>query len=55
MMLHSKNLRWEELRAGLLMPADEVLAKLDHERILNLLERPSPTTTDELNPTNHAS
>ena len=48
MMLHSKSLRWEELRAGLLMPADEVIAKLEHERILNLLERPSPTTTNEL-------
>ncbi len=48
MMLHSKNPRWEELRAGLLMSAEEVIAKLDHERILNLLERPTPTTTDEL-------
>jgi ATP-dependent DNA helicase RecG len=48
MMLHSKNLRWEELRTGLLMTGDEVLAKLEHERILNLLERPAPTATAEL-------
>ena len=48
MMLHSKNPRWEELPASLLMSADDVLAKLDHERILNLLERPAPTTPEEL-------
>jgi len=48
MMLHSKSLRWEELRAGLLLTADEVLAKLDHGQLLKLLERPEPTTTEEL-------
>ena len=48
LMLNSKILHWEGLRASNLLSADEVLRLLDHEAIFKLLNRPHPTTNDEI-------
>jgi len=48
LMLHSQAPRWEELRASPLLPAHEVVARLDLETIAKLLQRPLPDSADEL-------
>ncbi|WP_079435231.1 ATP-binding protein [Zoogloea sp. LCSB751] len=48
LMLHSQAPRWEELRASPLLPADEVIARLDLTTIAKLLQRPLPDDTTEL-------
>ena len=48
LMLHSKTPRWEELRATMLLDEDLLVTKLFVEPILNILERPTPTSTNEM-------
>lgn len=48
LMLHSQAPRWEELRASPLLPADEVITRLDLTTIAKLLQRPLPDDTAEL-------
>jgi predicted HTH transcriptional regulator len=47
MMLHSRTPRWEELHASLLLTDQEMLAHLNAEPILKMLERPLPTSPAE--------
>ena len=48
LMLHSRTPRWEELRASVLLGEDTLLAKLSVEPILVMLERPAPTSRDDM-------
>jgi predicted HTH transcriptional regulator len=48
LMLHSRTPRWEELRASVLLDEDTLLAKLSVEPILAMLERPAPSSRDEM-------
>jgi len=48
LMLHSQAPRWEALRASSLMPANEVIARLDLATIAKLLQRPLPEEQNEL-------
>lgn len=48
LMLHSRTPRWEELRASVLLDEDALLAKLSIDPILAMLERPTPTSQDEM-------
>ncbi|CAN5783250.1 ATP-binding protein [soil metagenome] len=48
LMLHSRTPRWEELPASVLLTGAEVVSKLDGEPILTMLERPIPTSADEM-------
>ncbi|MBM4313038.1 MAG: hypothetical protein FJ122_03860 [Deltaproteobacteria bacterium] len=48
LLLNSRNPRWEELRATLLLHRKEVLAKLDTGIIRRLLEQPATETNEEL-------
>lgn len=48
LMLHSQAPRWEELRASSLLPAEEVIARLDLATIAKLLQRPLPEDRSEL-------
>lgn len=48
LMLHSQAPRWEGLRASPLLPADEIIARLDLATIAKLLQRPLPEDTGEL-------
>jgi predicted HTH transcriptional regulator len=48
MMLHSRTPRWEELHASMLLSEAELVARLNGEPILKMLERPVPTTKEEL-------
>ncbi len=48
MMLHSRTPRWEELHASVLLTDAEVVSKLDGEPILTMLERPIPTSAEEM-------
>jgi ATP-dependent DNA helicase RecG len=48
LMLNSKVLRWEELRASNALTPAAITAKLDFESIARLLGRPSPTSTDAI-------
>lgn len=48
LMVHSKAPRWEELRASSLLPASEVVARLDLPTIAKLLQRPLPDDENEL-------
>lgn len=48
MMLHSRTPRWEELHSSVLLTDAEVVSKLDGEPILTMLERPIPTSADEM-------
>lgn len=41
LMLHSRTPRWEELRASVLLPDDEIVTLLDAGPILGMLERPA--------------
>jgi ATP-dependent DNA helicase RecG len=47
MMLHSRTPRWEELHASLLLTDQEMLAQLNAEPILKMLERPLPSSPGE--------
>ena len=47
MMLHSRTPRWEELHASLLLTDQEILAQLNAEPILKMLERPLPSSPAE--------
>lgn len=47
MMLHSRTPRWEELHASLLLTDQEILAQLNAEPILKMLERPLPSSPTE--------
>jgi ATP-dependent DNA helicase RecG len=47
MMLHSRTPRWEELHASLLLTDQEMLAQLNAEPILKMLERPLPSSPAE--------
>jgi len=42
LMLHSRTPRWEELRASILLSDSELVAQLEAEPILEMLERPLP-------------
>lgn len=48
LMLHSRTPRWEELRASVLLDEDTLLTKLSVEPILAMLERPAPSSRDEM-------
>lgn len=48
LLLNSRNPRWEELRATVLLDRDAVLEKLDTVIIRRLLERPTAETNEEL-------
>lgn len=48
LMLHSHSPRWEELRSSTLIPADEVLARLDMTALAKLSEKPLPKDSHEL-------
>lgn len=48
LMLHSHAPRWEELRATSLLPASDVIARLDLTTISKLLQRPLPDEDHEL-------
>lgn len=48
LMLHSQAPSWETLRASALLPAEEVLARLDLPSIAKLLQRPLPEDPAEL-------
>lgn len=48
MMLNSKVLHYEELHAGVLKSAGEVIDLLDFRSILKLLNRPTPQSQDEI-------
>ena len=48
MMLHSRTPRWEELHASVLLTDAEVVLMLNGEPILTMLERPIPTSADEM-------
>ena len=48
LMLHSRTPRWEELRASLLLADAELISILNPEPILKMLERPAPTTNEEM-------
>ena len=48
MMLHSRTPRWEELHASVLLTNAELVTKLSGEPILTMLERPLPTSSDEM-------
>ena len=46
MMMNSRTPRWEELRASTLLDDEGVLASLDIDPILEMLERPIPSDSD---------
>ena len=48
LMLNSKPLTWEVLRASDLLTNQEVLNKLDYQNVFELLDRPVPSETEEL-------
>jgi len=48
MMLHSRTPRWEELHASVLLTETELLGRLSAEPILKMVDRPVPTTKEEL-------
>lgn len=48
MMLNSRTPRWEDLHASVLLTDAELSARLNAEPILKMLERPAPTTPEEL-------
>lgn len=48
LMLHSHTPRWEELPCSLLLRDEELLAKLNAEPILKMLERPVPGSPTEM-------
>ncbi|MFB9243790.1 putative DNA binding domain-containing protein [Massilia antarctica] len=48
LMLHSHAPRWEELRTTTLLPANDVIARLDLATISKLLQRPLPDENHEL-------
>jgi ATP-dependent DNA helicase RecG len=48
LMLNSRTPRWEELHASVLLPDTEFIQKLNTEPIHRMLERPAPTTRDEM-------
>src|SRR5712692_8187755 len=48
LMLNSRTPRWEALRATVLQTDAELLARLDVVPILAMLDRPVPSTQDEL-------
>ena len=48
LMLHSRTPRWEELRASVLLGEETLLARLSVEPILVMLERPSPTSREDM-------
>jgi len=48
MMLNSRTPRWEELQASILLTDADLTAKLHIEPILKMLERPIPTTHEEM-------
>ena len=48
MMLHSRTPRWEELHASVLLTNAELVTKLNGEPILTMLERPIPTSAEEM-------
>lgn len=48
LMLHSRTPRWEELHASMLQSDDELRVALNTEPILQMLERPMPSTAAEL-------
>lgn len=48
LMLHSRIPHWEELHASVLLKDDELVERLLSEPILKMLERPMPTTQDDL-------
>ena len=47
LMLYSRTPKWEELRASVLREDEELLASLEIEPILTLLDRPKPTSAEE--------
>ena len=48
MMLHSRTPHWEELHASVLLSDAGVVSKLNGEPILTMLDRPIPTTEEEM-------
>ncbi len=48
LMLHSRTPRWEELRASILLDEDALLARLSVDPIIAMLERPEPSSKDEM-------
>jgi Predicted transcriptional regulator containing an HTH domain and an uncharacterized domain shared with the mammalian protein Schlafen len=48
LMLHSRTPRWEELRASLLLTDAELIAILNTEPILKMIDRPVPTSPQDL-------
>lgn len=48
LMLNSRTPRWEELHTSVLLPDTEFTAKLNVEPIFSMLERPMPTTSEDL-------
>jgi ATP-dependent DNA helicase RecG len=48
LILNSRLPRWEEIPASSLLPESEVLKLLDYHTIYNLLNRPIPTTNQEI-------
>ena len=48
MMLHSRTPRWEELHASVLLTDTELVTQLSGEPILTMLERPIPTSAEEM-------
>ena len=47
-MLHSKTPRWEELRASVLLSDEALIDALSTEAIFRMLDRPVPSTREEL-------
>jgi len=48
LMLNSRTPRWEELNASVLLPSTEFTAKLQVEPIFRMLERPVPSTQEDM-------
>lgn len=48
LMLHSRTPRWEELRASVLLDEDTLLAKLSVDPILAVLQRPTPSSREDM-------
>ena len=47
-MLHSRTPRWEELQASVMLTQSQLVSVLDTEPIFEMLERPKPSTQEEL-------
>lgn len=47
MLMNSRTPRWEELRASVRLPVSDLLNQIDIAAVCKLLERPSPTGSDD--------